>query len=82
MTRLFAVATAALLAASATAHADMTSMAQGWTACNTQYQACVKGGTDMAMASTPAEGMAKMQSNMQNGMSCGQALQACYASVK
>ena len=85
MTRILALASAALLtatAASTVAHADAASMMQGYAACNTQYQQCVAGATDMTMASTPQEGLAKMQSNMANGMACGQALQACYMSVR
>lgn len=85
MTRILALASAALIAASATAtvaRADMASMMSGYAACNTQYNQCVTSGTDMTIASTPAEGLAKIQANSANGVSCGQALQACYASVK
>jgi hypothetical protein len=85
MTRILSILAAATMtvgAAVSVAQADAMTMMQGYTACNNSYAQCVKDGTDMTMAMTPAEGAAKMQSNMQNTMACGEALRACYASVK
>lgn len=75
---------AAILTFGATemAAADAASMMQGYGACNSEYQACLSGGTDATLASTPQEGMSKMEMNAQNAMGCAQALQACYGSVQ
>jgi hypothetical protein len=63
------------------AQADMMSMMQGMAACNTAYGQCMAS-ADMMLASSPQEGVAKMQSNMSHAMSCGEQLRACYASAK
>jgi hypothetical protein len=85
MTRILSILAAATMtvgAAVSVAQADAMTMMQGYTACNESYGQCLKDGTDTAIAATPAEGVAKMQSNMQNTMACGEALRACYAAVK
>ncbi len=80
------ISTAALIAlgtagaAVADGHIAMSPMDKAM-ACNTAYQACLSGGTDMMMASSPAEGMSKMQMNMQTSMMCGQQLMQCYTGM-
>lgn len=46
--------------------------------CNAQYNACM-GSMDTMLASTPEEGMMKLQSNADIAAQCNQALWACYA---
>lgn len=85
MTRILSILAAATMtvgAAVSVAQADAMTMMQGYAACNKSYGQCLRDGTDTALATTPAEGAAKLQSNMQNSMACGEALRACYASVK
>ena len=65
MTRILSILAAATMtvgAAVSVAQADAMTMMQSYTACNTTYAQCVKDGTDMTMAATPAEGAAKIQS--------------------
>lgn len=69
-------------AAEMAAAQDAMGMMQAYGACNQQYQACLSGGTDTMMASTPQEGMSKIQMNAQNAQGCASALQACYGSVQ
>lgn len=63
------------------AHADPMMMMQGYTACNTSYSQCLAS-SDYTLASTPQEGMSKIQMNAMHARECASALQACYASVK
>ncbi|MEM7461826.1 MAG: hypothetical protein AAF362_04020 [Pseudomonadota bacterium] len=49
-------------------------------ACNSSYGQCLSGGTDVMIASSPQEGVAKLQSNTQNTISCNQMVSQCYAS--
>lgn len=48
--------------------------------CNTSYGQCLSGGTDAMIATSPQEGVSKMQANAQNTMSCNQMVRACYTS--
>ena len=57
-------------------------MAEGWAACNAEYAACLKGGTDTSIASTPGDAMSQGQANMSNWASCNSALSACYKSLR
>jgi hypothetical protein len=57
-------------------------MMNGFAACNSSYMQCLQGGTNMTLATTPQAGMSQAQANMQNSMSCGEALRACYAAVQ
>jgi hypothetical protein len=85
MTRILSMVAASAFAfgaAATAAQADMTTMMNGYAACNSSYMQCLQGGSNMTLATTPQAGMSQMQANMQNSMSCGEALRACYASVK
>jgi hypothetical protein len=85
MTRIISTLAAAAMAMGAAvsfAQADAMTMMQGWAACNETYGQCLRDGTDTTLATTPAEGMAKLQSNAANSSACNQALMACYSSVK
>jgi len=85
MTRILSTIAAAAFAfgaAATVAQADMKTMMDGYAACNASYAQCLKGASDMTMASTPAEGMAKMEMNMKNNMACGEQLRACFSSVQ
>lgn len=63
-----------------TASADVASMMQCTAACNTSWGQCLTSSTDTMIASTPQEGMNKMQQNSANAASCAQQAQACYSS--
>lgn len=75
------VASLLALGSASFAHADPMMMMQGYAACNTSYMQCL-GASDYALATTPQEGMSKIQMNMSHAQQCAAALQACYASVK
>lgn len=49
--------------------------------CNMQYGQCLAG-ADYTPAMTPAEGVAKTNANAGHLQQCGNALEACYASLK
>ena len=55
-------------AAVSVAQADAMTMMQGYTACNESYGQCLKDGTDTAIAATPAEGVAKMQTECEKAL--------------
>lgn len=74
--------TAALSAGTANAAAHGASIMEGMAACNAEYRACLKGGTNMSIASTPSEGLDTMQSNGANWAACNSAQLACYQSLK
>ena len=63
------------LFATANAQDPMSSM-QCSASCNTGYAQCLQG-MDPTMASTPTEGMSKMQMNADMATSCGQQAMAC-----
>ncbi|MGI9402473.1 MAG: hypothetical protein ACR2O0_14555 [Rhizobiaceae bacterium] len=60
-------------------NAAMNAM-QCTSACNSSYGQCLTGGTDAMIATSPEEGMSKMQANTQNTMSCNQMVRQCWAS--
>jgi len=71
--------TAALALASTSAMS--AGMADGWVACNSEYSACVKGGTNMSVATSVSDAVAQGSSNASNWTSCNSALAACYQSL-
>ena len=85
MTRILSTLAAAAMAMGAAvsfAQADAMTMMQGWAACNEAHGQCLRAGISTTIASTPAEGMATLQSNAANTAACNQALMACYGSVQ
>lgn len=85
MTRMitFIAATTLSLGAVSIAQAgDAKMMLEGYAACNAGYMQCVKDGTDLTLAATPAEGGEKIKMNMMHGQECGAAYAACSTSVK
>jgi hypothetical protein len=64
----------------AQAQSDPMSMFQCNTSCSTNWSQCLFGGTDVMLATTPQEGMNKMQMNSQNAMTCAEQARACYSS--
>lgn len=85
MTRILSTVSAALItmgAAVSIAQADAKMMMEGYAACNSSYAQCVKDGTDLTLAATPAEGAEKIKMNMTRGQACMAAYNACFMSVK
>jgi hypothetical protein len=75
------VASLLALGSAGFAQADPVTMMQGYTACNTQYSACLAS-SDYALATTPAEGMSKMQMNAMHAQECWKMLLACNSAVR
>ncbi len=53
----------------------------GWVGCNTEYTACLSGGTDMSLATNVNDAVAQGSANTSNWVSCNGALAACYQSL-
>lgn len=64
---------AAALMAGVGATAALANAHEGWVACNTDYRACIRGGTNMSVGDGA--------SNASNWASCNQALAACYRNM-
>ena len=63
------------------AHAqDPMAMFQCNAACSQFWSQCLTAGTDVMVASTPDEGVAKAQSNSANVMACSDQAGQCYRS--
>ncbi len=56
-------------------------MVEGWSSCNTEYAACLSGGTNMSMATNVNDAIAQGSANTSNWVSCNGALAACYQSL-
>ena len=85
MTRILtiiAATTFSLGAVSLAQAGDAKMMMEGYAACNAGYMQCVKDGTDLTLAATPAEGAEKIKMNITHGQECGAAYAACSTSVK
>ena len=69
-TLLVTVSVAASLMASIGTTAVFANAHEGWVACNSEYRACLRDGTNMSLGNGA--------SNASNWASCNQALSACY----
>ncbi len=57
------------------------SMVDGWVGCNTEYAACLSGGTNMSLATNVNDAVSQGSANTSNWVSCNGALAACYQSL-
>jgi hypothetical protein len=69
------------MASGSLALADARSIFEGNRACADSYSQCLKS-MDFTLASTPAEGSAKLQSNKATMKACDETARACYEAVK
>ncbi|GIL00345.1 MAG: hypothetical protein BroJett030_02440 [Alphaproteobacteria bacterium] len=81
MIRGLGVASLLALGSAGLAQADPMTMMQGYAACSTEYSSCLAA-ADYALASSPSEGMSKMQMNAQHAQQCFAAWQACASAVR
>ncbi len=72
---------AALSVSLASTSAISGPMVDAWVGCNSEYTACLSGGTDMSLATNVNDAIAQGSANTSNWASCNSALAACYQSL-
>jgi hypothetical protein len=73
--------TAALAIGLASTSVMAAGMADGWMACNSEYSACLKDGSNMSVATNVDDAVAQGSSNASNWTGCNSNLAACYQSL-
>ena len=73
--------TAALAIGLASTSVMAAGMADGWMACNSEYSACLKDGSNMSVATNVNDAVAQGSSNASNWTGCNSNLAACYQSL-
>lgn len=53
----------------------------GWVSCNSEYNACLRDGTNMSLASSVSGAISQGSDNTSNWLGCNGQLAACYASL-
>lgn len=73
------IAAALSLSVSAAAYANPI---DGWISCHSEYNACLKDGTNMSIATSIPDAVSQGSGNTSNWVSCNSQLAACYKSLK
>lgn len=53
----------------------------GWISCNSEYNACLRDGTNMSIATSISDAVSQGSGNTSNWVSCNGQLAACYKSL-